>query len=116
MTVEPEPHVVLGVAPTATPEEVQRAFRRLVRAHHPDLAGETPQDDARLRAVLAAYAALRRARDDSHSATTAVPSAHQPIVPTPPHRRPQPKWTPWLPPQEPAIRVGPVRWHGFRHR
>ncbi|HEX2849385.1 MAG TPA: J domain-containing protein [Acidimicrobiales bacterium] len=30
---------VLGVAADATPEEVRAAYRRLVRTHHPDIAG-----------------------------------------------------------------------------
>lgn len=33
------PYTVLGVPPTATPEEIKRAFRRGVRRTHPDVVG-----------------------------------------------------------------------------
>lgn len=122
MSTEPEPHVVLGVAPTATPQEVQRAFQRLVRAHHPDLAGEAAEGAERLRAILAAYAALRRAQAAGTHAAEAVPatSAVEPIVPSPPAKartprapRTTPTTWPW---REPAIRVGPVHWLRFPPR
>jgi curved DNA-binding protein CbpA len=35
------PFVVLGVAPTATPEEVTSAYRSLAQAEHPDKGGST---------------------------------------------------------------------------
>ena len=66
-----DPYAVLGLPPTATPDEIRCAYRRQVRAHHPDTR-TTPQSlrsaDERLRRVLAAYAMLRdpdrRARYD----------------------------------------------------
>jgi curved DNA-binding protein CbpA len=66
-----DPYAVLGLPPTATPDEIRRAYRRQVRAHHPDTR-TTPQflpsGDEHLRRVLAAYALLRdperRARYD----------------------------------------------------
>ena len=116
MTDEPEPHAVLGVSTTATPQEVHRAFQRLVRAHHPDLVGDDREDDARLRAILAAYAVLRRAGEGFPQAAGSVPSAANPIVPTSPSARSPAARSavvrPWGPPEEPVIRAGPVRWHG----
>jgi DnaJ like chaperone protein len=32
-----DPHAVLGVAPDASLDEIRAAYRRLIRAHHPDL-------------------------------------------------------------------------------
>ena len=32
----PDPYAVLGVAPTATTQQINRAYRRLLRRHHPD--------------------------------------------------------------------------------
>jgi curved DNA-binding protein CbpA len=66
-----DPYAVLGLAPTATADEITRAYRRQVRALHPDIRA-TPQSnpllDDQLRQVLAAYALLRdperRARYD----------------------------------------------------
>jgi curved DNA-binding protein CbpA len=57
-----DPYAVLGLPPTATPDEIRRAYRRQLRAHHPDTR-TTPQSlppaDEHLRRVLAAYAMLR---------------------------------------------------------
>lgn len=37
---EREARAVLGLAPTATLDDARAAYRRLVRTHHPDVAGE----------------------------------------------------------------------------
>ncbi|KAE8765039.1 J domain-containing protein [Georgenia thermotolerans] len=78
---EQDPYEVLGVPPTATPEQISHAYRALVRRHHPDSRtapgpGDAVGDhDRALRQVMAAYATLhddvrraaydrdRRARD-----------------------------------------------------
>lgn len=66
-----DPYAVLGVPPTATPDEIRHAYRRQVRAHHPDTRTtrqSLPSADEHLRRLLAAYAMLRdperRARYD----------------------------------------------------
>jgi molecular chaperone DnaJ len=50
---------VLGVSRTAGREEIRRAFRKLARAHHPDVSGE-PEADERFRELLDAYRTLSR--------------------------------------------------------
>jgi len=70
-----DPYAVLGLKPTATSDEITRAYRSQVRALHPDTRA-TPQAiphvDEQLRRVLAAYALLRdperRARYDRAAA------------------------------------------------
>lgn len=67
-----EPHVVLGVAPDASPREILAARRRLARTVHPDVAGG---DGARMRVVNEAAEALLR------STAAAVPAhATQPVA------------------------------------
>ena len=55
-TDQPDPYTVLGVAPDASAAEIAAAYRRAVRACHPDTAHP---DRERLAAVLAAYRLLR---------------------------------------------------------
>jgi curved DNA-binding protein CbpA len=113
MTAPPgDPYVILGVATEASDDDLDHAFRELVRRLHPDTRAAAAPDDAdwRLQEVLNAYAILRdpirRAAYDR-----AARAAHE--HPAAPHIRvrrttagtaPAPRRT------EPAIRVGPVRW------
>jgi curved DNA-binding protein len=48
---------VLGVARDATPDELQRAYRKLARTHHPDV-DRSPGADARFAEVAEAYEVL----------------------------------------------------------
>ncbi len=48
------PYAVLGVAPSATDDEVRRAFRRFAQQHHPDRGG----DPARFQEGVDAYRAI----------------------------------------------------------
>ena len=46
------PYLVLGVAPTASTDEIEAAYHQALRAHHPDLhQGGAPEDLARAEAV-----------------------------------------------------------------
>jgi DnaJ like chaperone protein len=58
-----DPHAVLGVAPDASLAEIRAAYRRLIRAHHPDLlaARGLPQD--RVALATARVARINAARD-----------------------------------------------------
>lgn len=62
-----DPYVVLGVEPGAALDAVRHAYRRLVKAHHPDrhMAEGTPPEfirvaEDRMAAINAAYASLAR--------------------------------------------------------
>lgn len=61
-------YAVLGVLPTASPVQINRAYRTLLRRHHPDTrrvdADPTTHDEA-LRMILVAYAVLHDPRQRS---------------------------------------------------
>lgn len=77
MAAAPDPHDVLGVPRGASAADVQAAYRRLARRYHPD--APDGGDPARMRAVNAAYAALRTGAGDAH-----VPRLSQFSPPEPP--------------------------------
>jgi len=58
-----EPHVVLGVEPTASPTQIKAAWRKLARQHHPDLTGDDPAASRvatrQMAEINEAYAILR---------------------------------------------------------
>jgi len=56
MAIDPDPYRTLGLARGATRDEVRRAYRRLAKIHHPDVAGESALP--RFLAIRAAYEQL----------------------------------------------------------
>lgn len=49
---------LLGVAPGASAAELRRAYRALMRRHHPDVAGDDPEATSRSADLAAAYELL----------------------------------------------------------
>lgn len=100
------PYLVLGVSPTATQAEITRAYRRHLRAHHPDTS---PPDSAtegseRLSEILAAYALLRDpARRADYDQEHRVHQRIRPAVTRVTRIEPAD--------EQPPLRAGPVRWH-----
>src|ERR671938_2127127 len=52
------PYDVLGVARTASPAEIKKAFRKAAKAHHPDRNAGDPKAKDRFAEVNAAYEIL----------------------------------------------------------
>ena len=123
MALERDPYQVLGLTSSASQREITRAYRRLLREHHPDTrthsATADPAADEELQRVLAAYALLRDPRRRAtydHSRGAPDRQASDPIPPhtgpdTPPIRvrvvvHAAARRVPGF-----SLRVGPVRWH-----
>lgn len=111
----PDPYAILGVSTTVSDDDLDQAFRGLVRQHHPDT--RAPQEaaadtdaDRRLQEILTAYAMLRdpvrRAAYDRIRIRPATVNDTSPGRSQASARR----VTVPRPLTEPAIRVGPVRW------
>jgi hypothetical protein len=71
---------LLGVARDSDPESVARAYRRLARAHHPDVSGD-PDAAQRFGRIAEAYQLVR---EQAHAeATDPLPNEAEPTAPTP---------------------------------
>ncbi len=65
-----DPYAVLGVPPAASDEDLRRAYRELVKRHHPDHNGGSPESASRFERIQSAYALItqRRAHDGGAAA------------------------------------------------
>lgn len=64
------PYEILGIDPSATDEEVKKAYRRLSRKYHPDANINNPNKDqaeAKFKEVQAAYTQIMRMREQKDS-------------------------------------------------
>ncbi len=81
-TAADDPYATLGVERTASAKEIRAAWRRLVKASHPDLHPGDPQAEARFKRVSAAWDLLgdpeRRARFDRGEIDASGAEAPQP--------------------------------------
>jgi curved DNA-binding protein CbpA len=101
---------VLGVPPDASHAEIVHAYRRQIRAVHPDARPSDPDASARFRALAQAYEVLsdpaRRDAYDKQRPKRARPAPAPSRRPAPPRRYPRGR-TAWPPPGVP-LWAGPV--------
>lgn len=101
MTTNPDYYETLRIQPQATQQEISRAYRALMRSHHPDIDGGTSPEGELLQ-IMQAYNVLRdperRAAYDKQRAAAAGQSI-------PVRKVRSAGGSPG-----PAIRITPVRW------
>ena len=75
---------VLSVAPSASAEEIKKAFRKLALLHHPDKANGNIASIERFAEIQEAYAVLsdRKKRSDYHYSRYRETSIHKPLPET----------------------------------
>jgi hypothetical protein len=88
---EIDPYSVLGVARTASRDEIARAYRALAKRHHPDVGAPVSAQMARINEAWSILSdPSRRARWDRLHASAAVAPPHWAATPAQPTRRPPP--------------------------
>jgi hypothetical protein len=75
MSRRERPHEVLGLPPGADRAAIEKAYRRLIKQHHPDKAGGDPES---AKAVIQAYRDLSRQRDQLPVVVEAPPQVREP--------------------------------------
>ena len=75
-----DPYRVLGLEPGASDDEVKAAYRRLAKKYHPDVNGGSPEAEAKMKEINAAYSQIM----NRHTTPTPVPRAAR--APTAPGR------------------------------
>ncbi len=58
-----DPYKVLGVSPTASDDEIQKAYRKLVKKYHPDVNPGDESAERKMREINAAYDQIRNIRE-----------------------------------------------------
>lgn len=58
-----DPYKVLGVSPNASDEEIQKAYRKLVKKYHPDVNPGDASAERKMREINAAYDQIKNIRE-----------------------------------------------------
>jgi hypothetical protein len=73
ISIRGAPHEVLGIAPTASPEEIQKAYKNLMKRYHPDRVGRP--DSQEWKDAMEIAEALNRAKSEMLARASSRPKA-----------------------------------------
>lgn len=59
-----DPYRILGISPTATEDEIKKAYRSLAKKYHPDVNNGAPEAEARMKEINEAYSTIMKMRRD----------------------------------------------------
>lgn len=71
-----DPYTILGVASSATDEEISKAYRKLARKYHPDLNPGDKNAEIRMKEINAAYETVKDIRSGKKSYTSDAGSSY----------------------------------------
>jgi curved DNA-binding protein CbpA len=72
-----DPYAVLGVTPQVSDDELRRAYRTLIKRHHPDHNGGSPASTVRFAQIQDAYARVAQARRRAGASGQALSAADE---------------------------------------
>jgi curved DNA-binding protein CbpA len=120
-STNPDHYETLNVSQSASQRDIAKAYRALMRTHHPDVGPGATVDPGELLRIMQAFAVLRdptsrAAYDDSLLRTTARPRQNDPAPRAAPRPAPRTQQVPRDVPvrrvrsEDPPLRVSPVHW------
>ena len=71
-----DPYKVLGVLPTASDEEIAKAYRRMAKKYHPDVNQGAPEAARKMSDINAAYEQIKSGKASQNTASYAGPNPY----------------------------------------
>ena len=62
-----DPYSVLGVSPSASDDEIKKAYRALAKKYHPDVNNGSSEAELKMKEVNEAYSAVMKMRREGTS-------------------------------------------------